>query len=110
MNKIKNYYWAFDLNTLVNSVLYLGPVVVGTYWYYGMFFPNLKGFIRPTGPIMGGHAYVINGVATQSKLFRIKNSWGKTWGQGGHAYISFSDMARLIRQQGEVCLALEIPK
>ena len=106
---ISSYYWGYDLNTLVNTVLNLGPVVVGTNWYYNMFFPNSAGLIKVGGYLAGGHAYVINGVATQSQLFRIKNSWGKSWGQGGHAYISFSDMAKLISQQGEVCLAVEIP-
>ena len=107
---VSNYYWGYDLNTLVNTVLNIGPVVVGTNWYYNMFFPNSSGIIKLGGSLAGGHAYVINGVATQSKLFRIKNSWGKSWGQGGHAYISFSDMARLIGEQGEICFATEIPK
>ena len=105
---IRSYYWGFDLNTLINTVLNLGPVVVGTNWYYGMFFPNKTGLIRASGFIAGGHAYVINGVATTSRMFRIKNSWGKGWGQAGHAYISFSDMDKLIREQGEICLATEI--
>jgi hypothetical protein len=108
---VSNYYWGYDVNTLVNTVLNLGPVVVGTNWYYNMFFPNSKnGLIKLGGSLAGGHAYVINGVATTSKLFRIKNSWGKSWGQGGHAYISFDDMARLIREYGEICIATEIPK
>ena len=105
---VRSYYWGFNLKTLVDAVLNLGPVVVGTNWYYGMFFPNQNGLIRATGPIAGGHAYVINGVATNSQLFRLKNSWGRGWGQGGHAYISFSDMDRLIFEQGEICLATEI--
>ena len=45
---------------------------------------------------MGGHAYVINGVNTIKKQFRLKNSWGRKWGQGGHAFISFDDMKKLI--------------
>ena len=106
-NKISAYYWAFDLNTLIDSVLTRGPVVVGTNWYNGMFYPDKNGLIRISGRIAGGHAYVINGVDTKTKLFRIKNSWGKNWGKGGHAFISFNDMTRLIKEQGEICLALE---
>ena len=106
-SKISNYYWAFDLNTLVNTVLNLGPVVVGTNWYYNMFFPNNTGVISVSGSLAGGHAYVINGVDTVTQKFRIKNSWGKTWGIGGHAYISFNDMKRLINENGEICLAVE---
>ncbi len=29
---ISNYYWAWDIDTLVNALLTSGPVVVGTYW------------------------------------------------------------------------------
>ena len=106
--KISSYLWAFDINTLINTVLNIGPVVVGTNWYHGMFYPNRRtGIIRITGRLAGGHAYVINGVDTRARIFRIKNSWGKSWGQSGRAFISFTDMARLIRERGEVCLAIE---
>jgi hypothetical protein len=108
--KVSSYYWGFNLTSLINSVLNLGPVVVGTNWYNGMFYPNRNGLIKISGRIAGGHAYVINGVNTVTRLFRIKNSWGKSWGQSGHAYISFTDMERLIRENGEICFAVEIPK
>lgn len=106
-NKISSYLWAFDLQTLIDTVLTKGPVVVGTDWYNNMFYPDRNGFIKVTGYYVGGHAYDINGVDTVNKFFRIKNSWGKNWGKQGHAYISFTDMNRLIRLGGEVCLAIE---
>jgi hypothetical protein len=106
---ISSYFWTFDVNTLINTVLNVGPVVVGTNWYYNMFFPGLKGQIKIGGYLAGGHAYVINGVNLINKTFRIKNSWGRKWGDSGHAYISFNDMTRLIRENGEVCIAREIP-
>jgi hypothetical protein len=107
-NKIQSYYWAYDLNTLINTVLNIGPVVVGTHWYQGMMVPNRNGLIRISGRVVGGHAYVINGVDTTRRLFRIKNSWGRNWGLQGMAFISFNDMTRLINQRGEICLAIEL--
>ena len=106
-NKISSYLWAFDLQTLINTILTKGPVVVGTDWYNDMFYPDKNGFIKVSGFYVGGHAYDINGVDTINKFFRIKNSWGKSWGKQGHAYISFTDMSRLIKLGGEVCLAVE---
>ena len=106
-NAISSYLWTYDINVLIDTVLTKGPVVVGTNWYTSMFFPNRNGLIRATGRLAGGHAYVINGVDKNQKLFRIKNSWGRNWGKSGHAFISFADMERLIRLNGEVCLAIE---
>jgi hypothetical protein len=106
---ITSYLWTYDINVLINTVLTRGPVVVGTNWYLNMFKPNKNGLIKVGGRNVGGHAYIINGVDTKKKLFRIKNSWGKNWGKEGFAFISFSDMKRLINERGEVCLAIENP-
>ena len=108
IGKVNSYYWAFDVQTLSETILKLGPVVVGTNWYNGMFYPNKNGLIKISGQMVGGHAYLINGVDTKTKQFRIKNSWGKSWGKGGHAFISFNDMSRLIKENGEICLAIEL--
>ncbi len=106
---ISEYKWAWNLDTLIYAILEMGPVVVGTNWYTGMFFPDSKHVISINGRIEGGHAYLINGVNVTKKLFRIKNSWGREWGNKGHAYISFEDMAKLIAEDGEICIGTENP-
>lgn len=105
--KIQGYYWAWDINTLIDAVLTKGPVVVGTYWYSTMFYTDIRGYIKVGGYVVGGHSYMINGIDTVLRVFRIKNSWSKGWGKKGHAFISFDDMERLIKNNGEVCLAVE---
>lgn len=107
---ISAYNWAWDIETIKNALLTKGPMVVGTSWYYGMFFPDSNGLIRATGDVMGGHAYLLDGINMKKKLIRIKNSWGKSWGKNGFAYISFEDMEKLILEQGEACLAIEVNK
>lgn len=107
---ISEYRWTQNIDELVMAVLTVAPVVVGTYWFYDMFFPNEDGLITATGQPMGGHAYVLTGVNTKKKLFRIKNSWSKYWGRNGYAYISFDDMEKLLGMQGEAALAVELKK
>lgn len=102
------YRWATTLNQCVQTILESGPMVVGTDWYEGMNEPNRKGFVSPIGEVLGGHAYVLSGVNTSQEFFRIQNSWGRTWGNNGCAKISFFDFRKLLADQGEACIAMEI--
>lgn len=104
------YRWAYTLSELVAAVLTMGPVVVGTNWYSAMSVPDERGVIVPAGRLEGGHAYVINGVSLEREEFRAKNSWSRGWGRRGHCAIRFSDMARLLQEDGEACLARELPE
>lgn len=102
------YSWAFDATTIRNWILSDGgTVVVGSNWYVDMFNPQ-NGFIKPGGDLAGGHAYLVVGYSTDREAFRILNSWGRDWGEGGRAWISFEDMSRLILEDGEACTAQEI--
>lgn len=105
---ISSYLWAFDLPTMVNTVLTMSPVVIGINWYDDMFEPDKNGLIRIGGNLAGGHAIVCNGVNTKTKLFRLKNSWSSKWSKNGRCYITFADMERLIHENGEVCVAVEV--
>jgi hypothetical protein len=107
---ISNYYWAQSVDDIVMAVLEAGPVTVGTNWYSGMSSPDLiTGVMKPTGNVVGGHCYMINGVDTKTGLFRIKNSWGRLWGKQGEAYLSIDDLGKLLAANGEGCLATEVP-
>jgi hypothetical protein len=104
---IKEYRWTWQAEELAQAIIKVGPVVVGTNWYNNMSYPSASGLIGIGGRIVGGHAYLLNGVNLTSGLFRIKNSWGRDWGKKGNAYISFEHVQKLLNENGEACLAVE---
>jgi hypothetical protein len=112
---ISEYRWALDAETLVAWVLENGPVVVGTNWYMDMFTPDRWGFISPAGENVGGHEWRIVGASRTRQCpdgttgaVRMINSWGTGWGQNGRAWVSITDLDRLIKEDGEAVTAPEL--
>ncbi len=104
---VAEYRWATTLDLVVNTLLERGPMVVGTNWFEGMSNPDKMGLMSLDGQDQGGHAYLITGVDTVTKLLRMKNSWGKSWGLSGHGYIPFEMFGKLLAADGEACIAFE---
>lgn len=105
---IGEYRWAKSIDDVVAVVTHIGPMVVGTQWYTNMSNPTSHRYVmRPTGKSIGGHAYLINGIDNTKELFRVKNSWGQSWADRGHAYISFSNFEKLLSGHSEACVAFE---
>ena len=97
----QEFRWAFSLDDLILGVGYHGSAIIGINWYTGMFNVDSNGFIHVTGSIAGGHCLILKGVSVPKQKFRLHNSWGKSWGMNGDAFISFADMERLLNEQGE---------
>jgi len=97
----KEYRWAFSLNDVLLGVGYNGPAVIGVYWYDSMYYPDQKGFIRPQGNIVGGHAIMVRAVNVRERFVTLRNSWGKNWGHDGDCYMTFDDLGHLLSQRGE---------
>lgn len=103
---ITEYRWAFGEADLRLSVGYAGPAIVGINWYEGMRNPDRNGYIHPTGEWLGGHAILCIAVSLKRGAYRLHNSWGKDWGENGECWISFEDMDKLLRQDGEACIVV----
>ena len=104
---IESYHWAFDVDTIVETLLGLGPVVIGTNWYESMFEPDSEGILRIEGPLAGGHCTKLDGVSKARGMVRLKNSWGRSWGVRGFGWLPFEALERLISEDGEACIAIE---
>lgn len=103
----ESYRWAFDINDIVATVGYHGPIIIGVNWYSGMFTPDETGFIHVTGNIQGGHCLLLRGVIIEKNAFLLHNSWGEVWGNKGTCYISFDDMQRLLIEGGDFCIPVK---
>lgn len=107
LGAIEAYKWARSVSEIIAFVLEFGPMVVGTDWHEGMEEPDHRGRVTADGENLGGHAYVLSGVNRDREEFRIDNSWGQQWGNGGRATISFADFAKLLKRDGEACVGVE---
>lgn len=43
----------------------------------------------PRGVADGGHAVLLVGYDLSERLWRVRNSWGSSWGDGGYAWLSW---------------------
>ncbi|MBC9729245.1 hypothetical protein [Streptomyces sp. TRM68367] len=95
------YTHGFGVGAL-KSALQDGPVMLGVLWLNSMFQPSADGTVTvdPSSPVAGGHELIVAG--WDGGQFRLDNSWGAAWGDGGSGYITEADMAWLLNQQGDV--------
>ncbi len=102
----EEYRWAFGEEDLALAVSRKGPCVLGINWYEGMSEPDFKGYIHPTGRLVGGHAILCRGYNVKKERYTLHNSWGRSWGIYGTCYISKQDMTLLLKRRGEACIPI----
>lgn len=86
--------------------LSVGPLLVGSEWYDGMFDPASDGTVAVHGNYVGGHEYVAIGYDTASEKVWFQNSWGQGWGDGGLFKMNKDDLAFLLGRQGDATQVL----
>ncbi len=106
---LKQYRWAFTMDEVIDALMIRGPVVIGVWWYDGMY--DTRGRILEVGgEVVGGHCLLVVGYKVHVEEFGgepgfwLQNSWGDSWGQEGLALISKTDLAYLLGQEGEACI------
>lgn len=45
-----------------------------------------------TETVIGGHAVLCVGYDNETKMFKVRNSWGKDWGKGGYFFVPYEYM------------------
>jgi hypothetical protein len=102
-----NYRWSFGLDELILGIGYNGPAVLGLAWKEGMMDTDDKGYIHAKGEVQGGHCILCRGVDIKKEEFLLPNSWGRDWGLNGECKISFPDMSKLLKLDGEACFFIK---
>lgn len=113
-----SYRWCFTVDEICAAVAWEGPVVCGTSWLEGMFSPDERGLLTPTGTSAGGHCYIIRGLTLKPSgvrkglgpLFRVTNSWGRSWGVDGEAFIRVEDYERYLMPGADQMVPTEVRK
>lgn len=99
--QIPGWRWLFGVDEVKEWLINYGPLSVGTDWHESMFDPDSKGFLTVSGPMVGGHAYEIVAYNKAKNAFRVVNSWGRNWGQGGRAWLRYNDLDALLKAGGD---------
>lgn len=110
---IREYRWAFGINDVIDTLVSKGPVVLGVNWYDGMYATEPDGRVRINGPLVGGHCILATGYYPAHPVWggnwiQWVNSWGPSYGVRGVGYIRDTDLDRLLREDGEACVAMDI--
>jgi hypothetical protein len=107
---ISEYRWAYDLQNVLQALSHEGPVVMGTNWLADMFEPRADGYLQVAGSLAGGHCWLLRGIDPAKQRVTMSNSWGRSWGLKGDAYLTFDDLGILLSDGGEACVPTETPR
>lgn len=98
---IAEYRWCFGLQDVLRTLSWVGPVGIGVYWKTGMFHPDDRGRIEPSGANEGGHEVELIGVDVDQEEVIGMNSWGLGWGDRGRFRMKWHHLEDLLAEDGD---------
>jgi hypothetical protein len=73
------------------------PVMVGLNVHQNLE-PYRGGIYREAGQVVGRHATIVVGYDDNRSAFKIMNSWGQEWGEGGFGWIHYDSFVRIVNE------------
>jgi hypothetical protein len=103
-------HWNWSFNALeFRTGLQKRPAVIGIDWTTGAY-DAYGGILDFQGPVVGGHCILVTGYTPRHRklgqAYRLRNSWGPSWGLNGSAYVAREQLESLIfERRGEAAFA-----
>ena len=112
---IGEYRWAFSMDQIIDALITVGPVVIGTPWLSGMYQTRPSGLVEAVGDVVGGHAILLTGYhpamrirgegwTKRHEVIKWRNSWGAEYGHKGDGYITPEALSALFDRRVEACV------
>lgn len=111
---ILGYQHTFDLTSAL-AALQQFPLLVGTVWTDRMFYPDALGRIGISGPVDGGHEWIVDEFVPPGYISRGGSvlstieaciggttSWSAAFGVAGRFYLTTTNFGKLLKQDGDV--------
>lgn len=112
---VPGYQHTFSLTDALQALQHF-PLLVGTEWLDNMFYPNDVGIIRASGPVDGGHEWIVDEFVPAGRIPHVgpyhlsdktdfiggTTSWGTSFGLDGRFYLSVPDFGKLLAKDGDV--------
>jgi len=92
---ISRYIRLHTLEDIMQSLTVNGPCLLGMKWWNNWSKDELSGYpvLDEGSGTYGGHAICIVGFDRTARMFKIRNSWGSSWGKRGYAFLTFDAVA-----------------
>lgn len=110
--KIDSYRWCFGIDDVRDALIAEGPVVIGIPWYESMYETSADYEVLVDGDMVGGHCLLVTGYHPEHpdydgrEMYRWRNSWGRSYGEHGTAWIDAGDLRDLLADNGEAALPI----
>lgn len=99
---IRAWKWNYGFDDTLRCLSNYSPVVIGINWKRDMMDTDHLGFIRYTGPLVGGHLVELYKNNADERYVVGFNSWSEHWGfRGGKFRMSYHDLRTALEDNGE---------
>jgi len=96
-HKISSFVSTTSLDTIKSYLQKYGPGYCGFAVYTDFSYYSSGVYRFSSGSLRGYHAVTIVGFDDAKSAFKVKNSWGSSWGEGGYFWIGYDQMNNSIQ-------------